>query len=118
MALLSFDAILWKFNPTHAYALIGFVVVDFALAAFVAMKPSRTSFVLVIAWSILRILFLIGDILISPMGAAQFADYLFNPAGVHPPNPTGVPGALIDLIVLLEVVTIGVSWTGRSAVQK
>jgi len=118
LALLATDAILWRFNPPHAYALVGFVVVDFVLAAFIAMKPSRMLFVVVIGWSILRMLFLVGDVLISPMGPAQFADYLFNPAGMHPPNPTGIPGALIDLIVLLEIVTIGVSWAGRSAVQK
>jgi len=82
------------------------------------VKPSRISFTVLAVWSILRIFILLGDIGTSQMGPMAFADYLFNPAGVHPPNPAGVPGILIDIIVVLEILTIGISWAGRSSAPR
>ena len=51
----------------------------------------------------------------------DFADYLFNPVSsiaTSAGNPMGVPGALIDLIILFELVVIVVAWSARSASQK
>jgi hypothetical protein len=119
--ILMFDRILWDTAPVHAYALIVFVIIDFAAGAFVFAKPSRMTFALAGAWSATRIVIQIGDVLLGPslgLAYAQFAGYLFNPAYANPPNPTGIPGALIDLILILEIMVIWVTWKGRSSVRK
>jgi len=118
IVLLSQDVILWRFATVHAYALIVFVIIDFLVAALVFVKLTRMSFAAALVWSVIRILLIIGDILVSPMGVAEFADYLLNPIKLSPPNPAGVPGILIDLIVLLEIVVIGLAWTGRKALSR
>jgi hypothetical protein len=52
------------------------------------------------------------------MPYVDFADYLFSPLATNPPNPTGVPGALIDLIIILQIIVIWLAWKGRSSVGK
>jgi hypothetical protein len=119
--ILAFDRILWETAPVHAYALIVFVIIDFAAGAFVFAKPSGMTFTLAGVWSAARIIIQIGDILLSPslgLPYVQFASYLFNPAYPNQPNPIGIPGAPIDLIVILEIVVIWVTWKARSSVRK
>jgi F0F1-type ATP synthase assembly protein I len=119
--ILTFDRILWETAPAHAYALIVFVIIDFAAGVFVFAKPASMAFTLAGVWSAARIIIQIGDILLGPslgLPYAQFAGYLFNPAYANPPNPTGIPGAPIDLIVILEIVVIWVSWKARSSVRR
>ena len=119
--VLTFDRILWQTAPVHANALIVFVIIDLAAGAFVLAKPSGMTFTLAGVWSALRIAIQIGDILLGPsfgLSYAQFASYLFNPAYVNPPNPTGIPGAPIDLIVILEIIVIWVTWRAGSSVRK
>ena len=104
--------------PMHYYALVVFVIVDFVFAGFVLMKPSKMSFMLAAAWSLLRIIIQIADVSQASapgigLSYADFASYLFNPVGATPPNPMGVPGALIDLIVLLEIVVFWLAWDAR-----
>ena len=122
IVILATDRILWESaSGTHAYGLIVFVVLDLAVAVYVFAKPSKMSFTLAAAWAILRIVIQIGDVALAPqvgLGYADFANYLFNPTLTTAPNPPGVPGALIDLIMILEIVVIGVAWAGRSSPQK
>ena len=106
--------------PMHYYALVAFVVVDFVVAAIVLVKPSMMSFTVAAAWSLLRILIQIADVSQAPapgiqMSYGDFASYLFNPIGATPPNPTGVPGALIDLIIILEIVAFWLAWDVRKS---
>jgi hypothetical protein len=79
------------------------------------------AFALAAGWSGIRIVIQIADVLLGPsLGITylEFADYLFNPVANNPPNPTGVPGALTDLIIILQIVVMWVAWKGRSLSQK
>lgn len=114
VVLLSMDQIIWQFMPSHAYALIIFVVIDFALAGLIVAKPSKLTFTLLVAWSVLRILLLVADVATND-NPASFANYLFNPTSHDAPNPAGIPGLFIDLMVILELIVIWISWTRRSA---
>lgn len=44
---------------------------------------------------------------------AQFANYLFNPLYPVEDNPPGIPGGVIDLMLLLQLTTIGLGWRAR-----
>jgi hypothetical protein len=96
----------------HFYALILFVIVDFLLSGLVVAKPDRTAFKLAAIWCTLRILLQLADISQAPVYQftyAQFADYLFNPVSSLSSslgNPPGVPGILLDLIIVLELVIV------------
>lgn len=96
----------------HFYALILFVIVDFILSGSVVAKPGRIVFKLAAIWCALRIALQLADISQAPLYQltyAQFADYLFNPVSSVSSslgNPLGVPGALLDLIIVLEVAVI------------
>jgi len=118
--LLTFDKSLQQYAPSHFDALIAFVVIDFALAALIVIKPRRTTLTLVVGWSLLRIILQIGDVLLgSNLGFqsnAQFANYLFNPLYPVEGNPPGVPGALLDVMLLLQLATIGLGWRARKRI--
>ena len=120
IVILAADKIL-PLVPMHYYALVAFVIVDFVVAAFVFMKSSKMSFTLVAGWSLLRIVIQIADVSqASSVGIpsyADFASYLFNPIGATPPNAMGVPGALIDLIILLEIIAFWLAWGARSSTK-
>lgn len=69
-------------------------------------------------WSAFRVVAQLADLYsANEMGLtyAQFADYLFNPLVVQAGNPPGVPAALLDIIIVIEVIVVVVSWKGRSA---
>jgi hypothetical protein len=120
IVILAADKIL-PLVPMHYYALVAFVIVDFVVAAFVFMKSSKMSFTLAAGWSLLRIVIQIADVSqASSVGIpsyADFASYLFNPIGATPPNAMGVPGALIDLIILLEIIAFWLAWGARSSTK-
>ncbi len=107
----------------HFYALLLFVIVDFALAGSVIAKPSIHIFRLSAIWCALRIILQVADISQAPIYQftyAQFADYLFNPISSVSSslgNPLGVPGALLDLIIIIElaILTFVVMPPGRIA---
>ena len=121
-AILAMDQVLWQsMGGTHAYALIAFVIVDLVIAILLLTRPSKMSLTIAAVWSILRILLQIADVYNGPtmsLSYADFANYLFNPTLVTAPNPPGVPAALIDAIIILQLIVIVVALTGRSASQK
>jgi hypothetical protein len=119
--ILALDNILWETAPVHAYGLIFFVIIDFAAGALVLARPSKTFLTLAAAWSAFRIIIQLGDISLAPsfgLTYAQFADYLFNPTATNPPNLTGIPGALIDPILILQIIVIWMAFRGRSSISK
>ncbi len=122
IGILSLDQVLSKYAPTHFYGLIVLVLVDLAIGLLVIVKPLRTYLTVALAWSILRIIVQLADV--SQAQAAgftsygQFADYLFNPmssVSASLGNSLGIPAALIDIIILLDVVVAAIAWMGRSS---
>jgi hypothetical protein len=49
---------------------------------------------------------------------AWFANYLFNPVAFTPPNPPGIPGIVLDCMIIFEVTAILFGWLGRSQLLK
>jgi hypothetical protein len=120
LVILGLDQILREAAPMHVYGLVLFVIIDFAVAGFVIVKPTKTTFTLAALWSVLRIVIQLGDVSqahVYGMRYTEFANYLFNPAITTSPNPPGVPGAIIDLILLLEVLVIVLARGARSRIQ-
>ncbi len=104
----------------HLYALVAFVIIDFVVAGFVLAKGSKTAFTSAAAWSLIRIVLQAADVSqanVFDLSYSDFANYLFNPLLTTSPNPPGVPGAIIDLIVLLEFIVVYVAWSARSSSQ-
>ena len=120
--ILSTDQILREsLGGQHWYGLLAFVIIDFAVAAYVVSKPSGSSLTFGAVWSILRIVIQLADVATAPMSQmsyGDFANYLFNPTIITSPNPPGVPAALIDLILILEIVVVGVAFGARSGTVK
>ncbi len=117
IALLSQDKILWTVAAVKAYALILFVVIDLAIAGLV-YTGNKMGFTLALGWSALRILLQVGDVATASLydfSYRDFADYLFNPTGSHPPNPQGVPATFLDVILFFEILTAGLAFKARSA---
>ena len=105
-------------SGTHAYGLVGFVIIDFIIALLLLSRPSKMAFTAAAAWSILRIVIQVADVYFGPaigLSYSDFANYLFNPTIVTAPNPPGIPAALIDLIIIIQVIVVGVSLRARSA---
>lgn len=120
IAILAADNVL-RAVPMHFYALVVFVIVDFAVAGFVFMKPSKMVFTIAAGWSALRIIIQIADVsqaqVLGYSGYGEFANYLFNPLTASAGNPMGVPAALMDLMIILELVVIWVAWGARSSTK-
>jgi hypothetical protein len=117
IALLALDNVLRTGATLHYYALLAFVIVDIAVGIYVLARPVKMVFSIAIIWCIVRIILQFADLSQAAVyqfsSYAQFADYLFNPASslsISFGNPPGVPGLLIDLILVLEVAVIVVAW--------
>jgi len=120
--ILATDQILREsLGGQHWDGLVVFVIIDFAVAAYAVAKPSRTSLTFGAAWCVIRIIIQLADVATAPMSQmsyGDFANYLFNPALITNPNPPGVPAALIDLIIILELAIVGVALSGRHVTPK
>ena len=85
LIILSFDGLLWFDNPKngHAYALIGFTVIQLLLLTGLFLRPRRTVRA-AFYWSIIYLLLLLVNPLSGPaigVSPTEFALYLF---GLHP----------------------------------
>jgi len=117
IALLALDNVLRTYATLHYYALLAFVVVDIAVGIYVLARPGKIVFSIAIIWCIVRIILQFADLSQASTyqfsSYGQFADYLFNPTSslsVSFGNPPGVPGLLIDLILILELAVIAIAW--------
>jgi hypothetical protein len=99
--------------PTHYYALVTFVVIDFIVGILAFIWPTTGVGRLATVWGALRILIQIADISqatasgFTSMG--QFADYLFNPLSSLPQslgNSPGIPSVPIDLILIIDLIVL------------
>jgi hypothetical protein len=116
IGLLALDNVL-RTAALHYYVLIAFVIVDIAVAIYVLARPVKMTFWIAILWCIVRIILQFADLSQASVyqfsGYGQFADYLFNPVSnlsVSLGNPLGVPGLLIDIILILELAVIAIAW--------
>jgi hypothetical protein len=118
--ILALDQVLRSGAPTHYYALIGFVAIDFLLGGLAFPMPRSLLVRLSAVWSVLRILIQVGDVYLGPMfhfTNAQFADYLFNPLSSLPAslgNPPGIPPLPIDLILIIDIAVLLTAIIARS----
>lgn len=118
--ILALDQVLRSGAPSHYYALIGFVIIDFLLGGLAFPMPKTLLIRLAAIWSALRILIQVGDVYLGPMFQftyAQFADYLFNPMSSLPAslgNPMGIPPIPIDLILLCDVAVLATALIARA----
>jgi hypothetical protein len=122
IAILGLDQVLQKYAPMHFYGLIILVIVDLAVGFLLSARPMRTYLTFAMAWGILRIIIQLADISQAQASGfssyGQFADYLFNPmssVSTQLGNLPGIPAALIDLIIVLDIVVAVVAWMGRSS---
>jgi len=121
IVLLVEDNVLRTGAVLHYYSLTALVALDVIIGIFLLTKPTKVTFSITMGWVLLRIILQFADLSQASVyqfaNYGQFADYLFNPAsGVSASlgNPPGVPGALIDLIVFLEIVVLAIAWKGSS----
>ena len=121
VVILGTDQILRQTALAHAYVLAVFVIIDLAVAGVVLVKPTKMNFTLSALWSVLRLVLQIADVSqahMYQMRYREFAAYLFTPTMATPPNPTGIPGAVIDLIMILEIIVTVVAWRARVSASK
>ena len=107
--ILVFDSVLREYALLHFGALTVFVLVDFSLAFLTLSKPSKVTFMLAACLSVLRIALLVGDVL----QGVSF-NYLFNPFNVVEDNPPGIPAAVLDLMLILQIIVIPISLRART----
>jgi len=71
-ALLSVDDVLWKYGPTHAYALAVMTGINTGLLALLFLKPKKTLLVVAL-WGAVELGILVGNLLVGAQsGVAGF----------------------------------------------
>jgi hypothetical protein len=83
LAILGTDHNLWSFEPSHAYGLIAFVIIDLVGIALILWKGSRNMLRLGGAWGAVFTLIMVSDIFSGGASAFgldsnEFAVYLFG----------------------------------------
>jgi hypothetical protein len=118
VAILATDQNLWQYQPSHAYSLAGFVVIDVLLAGMVLMRGTRSSLKISGLWGLLQAVIMVGDIFWpSPFGSFQvsqtdFARYLFGLGLYDSKHIAYLFPALFVVEILVLVVAL---WEGRKA---
>jgi len=79
--ILLTDTDLWEAAPSHAYGLIGFIVIDIIILGLLLGKRN-TAFRISMIWGVLQFALMLGDIITAqPSGFdtyGEFMDYLFS----------------------------------------
>jgi hypothetical protein len=117
IVLLALDNVLRTSAILHYYSLVAFVIVDVAIGIYILARPGKMVLSIAIIWCVVRIILQFADLSQASVyqfsSYGQFADYLFNPTSslsISLGNPAGVPGLLIDLILILELAVIAIAW--------
>jgi len=118
VAILATDQNVWQYQPSHAYALAAFVVIDLLLAGMVLMRGTRSSLRIAGLWGLLQALIMVGDIFWpSPFGSfavsqTDFAMYLFG-LGLYDNKHIAY---LFPTLFVLEILVLVVAfWEMRKA---
>jgi len=118
VAILATDQNVWQYQPSHAYALAAFIVIDLLLAGMVLMRGTRSSLRIAGLWGLLQALIMVGDIFWpSPFGSfavsqTDFAMYLFG-LGLYDNKHIAY---LFPTLFVLEILVLVVAfWEMRKA---
>ncbi len=118
VAILATDQNVWQYQPSHAYALAAFIVVDLLLAGMVLMRGTRSSLRIAGLWGLLQAVIMVGDIFWpSPFGSfavsqTDFAMYLFG-LGLYDNKHIAY---LFPTLFVLEILVLVVAfWEMRKA---
>ncbi|MDA4126776.1 MAG: hypothetical protein OK452_06210 [Thaumarchaeota archaeon] len=118
VAILATDQNVWQYQPSHAYGLAAFVVIDLLLAGVVLMRGTRSSLRISGIWGLLQALIMVGDIFWpSPFGSfpvsqTDFAKYLFG-LGLYDSKHIAY---LFPTLFVLEILVLVVAfWEMRKA---
>ncbi len=118
VAILATDQNVWQYQPSHAYALAAFIVVDLLLEGMVLMRGTRSSLRIAGLWGLLQALIMVGDIFWpSPFGSfavsqTDFAMYLFG-LGLYDNKHIAY---LFPTLFVLEILVLVVAfWEMRKA---
>lgn len=117
-AILATDQNIWQYQPSHAYGLAAFIVVDLLLAGMVLMRGTRSALKISGLWGLLQALIMVGDIFWpSPFGSfavsqADFANYLFGLGLYDSKHIAYLFPALFGVEILVLVAAL---WEGRKA---
>lgn len=118
IVMLLTDTILWEFAPTHAYAVIGFILIFVILMGTVIWRPAL-GVKLTLAWSVLLILAMALDPLTATIndpitGKPFFGGY--TPMEALDQLWTGGVYPTFAILFALVVITLIVSvWAWRTA---
>jgi len=109
LAILGTDHNLWNFEPSHAYALIAFVVIDVVGIILVMWKGTRNMLRLAGAWGAIFAIIMVSDIFsgaasLFGLDSYQFAQYLFGLAYPDNQHIAFLFPALVAVNVLAAVV--------------
>ena len=122
LAILSTDHNLWTYEPSHAYGLIAFVIIDVVGIGLVLWKGSRMVLMLGGAWGAIFALLQVSDIYSG--GAAsigltpdQFAAYLFALAYPDSNHIAVLSPALLVVNILVAVVGFMESRRSRGGME-
>ena len=108
IAVLATDQNLWTYEPSHAYGLIGFVVVDVVVLGLVVVRAGKMTLRVAGVWGILQALIMLSDITTGPqalgMSQSDFARYLFGLAFYDTKHIAYLFPALFAVNVVLLIV--------------
>ena len=79
--ILLTDSDLWEAAPSHAYGLIGFVIIDITIVGLL-LNRKNVAFKIAMIWGTLQFILMLGDILTAQVSGfhtyREFIDYLFS----------------------------------------
>lgn len=112
IAMLATDEILWQLAPTHAYSVIGFIVVDLVLIIWIASRPLQ-GVTLTLLWTSLQLVSMILDPLTATLtdpltGDLYFGGYTVEEAFTYLYSQQAYYTFDILLIVLIATIPLSV----------
>lgn len=120
VVMLLTDDVLWRFAPSHAYGVIGFIVIDLILILWIASNPSG-GVTGTLVWSTLQFLAMVfdpltanvtdpitGNLMFGGFSVEQAFNYLYFDQIYY----------TFDILLMVLVVTIALSYQARGALQR
>lgn len=117
LTILGTDSNLWNYEPSHAYGLIAFVIIDIIGIGLIRWKGSRNLLRLGAAWGAIFALLQVSDVYSGGAAAIgltpdQFASYLF---GLGYPDNAHIAFLNPALLVVNILVAVVGFWESRKS---